>query len=99
MRLDGVTQVRRGVGAGFGGHGPVGKILAGAEAAAVAGDQQGPAFAVLAGLLHLAEGVTHLPVHGFIEAVEAVRAVQNQRGHAVLKTEFDGVEGHEAPLF
>ena len=66
-------------------HGTIAEILAGAEAAARAGQQQHARGGVG---LHLAECVTHFGVHRVGEAVEPVGAVQRQpRDAAVLREE------------
>ena len=62
------------------GHHGVLEVLTGAEPAAGAGDDE---HARCAGLLDPADGVADLLVHRLGECVEAVGAVERQRGHAV----------------
>src|SRR4029453_9257888 len=73
-------------------HRPVIKLLPGAEAAPGAGQHQH------ARLVELAERVGDLLVHLDGEAVEPVRAVENEAGDAGLQLELDGFVSHGAAL-
>ena len=73
-------------------HRAVAQILPGAEAAAGAGQDQGPRVA------ETAKRVGHLLVHLDGEAVEPVGAVEGEAGDAGLQLELDGFVSHGAPM-
>ncbi|MNS24824.1 hypothetical protein D3C72_567000 [compost metagenome] len=87
--VDRFAQVRH---LGARGDVAIGQVLAGAETTAFGSQQQHPCFAALAYLL---ECLAHFQVHGGIEAVQLLGAIQREEGDAVLDGKQDVLESHD----
>jgi hypothetical protein len=90
VALDRGTQIHR---LAAGRHGTIGQVLARAEAAPRAGEQQ-HAGGRRCFRLHPAKRIANLRVHRVVEAVEAIGTVERQSRDAAFDREEDAVVGH-----
>jgi hypothetical protein len=74
---------------------PIGEVLPGAEGAAGAGEEQRAASRIV---LRVGERVAQRPKHGFVEGVEALRAIEGHDPIAVAPFDPDGHFVHGSTL-